>query len=159
MTDYNLKANAKSICVRDIMTENVITVDANTTANEAAKLMEKKMIGAIIVTENDTPIGIITDRDFAVRIVAHAYPYHTSVKQIMSSPLISINSNEPVRTIADLMNARAIRKLPVIDDDKVMGIVTATDLVNQFAVCTEEDMRKMYYQSIVKLYNQCMPYG
>jgi len=153
-----LEKDATKICVRDIMTKNVIAVDAATPANEAAKMMENANVGAIIVTENNTPIGIITDRDFAIKITAHAYPLHTPVKKIMSEPLIGITPDESVWMIADLMYTRKVRKIPVIDDEKVIGIVTATDLVNQFAVCTEDDMRKMYYQSITRIFNQQQPY-
>ena len=135
------------------MTKGVVSVDATATVNEAAKMMEDVKIGAIIVTENNTPVGIITDRDFAVKIVAHAYPITTSVKKIMSTPLISITPDESVWMLAELMFTRKVRKIPVIDNEQVIGIVTATDLVNQFAVCTEEDMRKMYFQSISKIFS------
>lgn len=156
---FKVKKDARKISVKDIMTDDVITIKASTPANEAAKIMEQKRIGAIVITENDTPVGIVTDRDFAIKIVAHAYPFHTPVKQIMSSPLVAISPDESVLAIADLMYTRGIRKLPVIDDDKVVGIVTATDLVTQFAVCTEEDVRKMYYHSIARLYEPCRPYA
>ena len=146
--------NEKKIRVKDIMTKGVLSVDSKMNVNEAAKMMEDEDVGAIIVVENNTPIGIITDRDFAVKIVAHAYPITTSVKKIMSSPLIGVNPEESVWTVADLMYTRKVRKIPVIDEDKVVGIVTATDLVNQFAVATEEDMKNMYYQSITKIFVQ-----
>ena len=140
------------------MTKEVISVDSTVTVNEAAKMMEDAKVGAVIVMENNTPVGIITDRDFAIKIVAHAYPIQTNVKKIMSTPLIGINPDESVLMAADLMYTRGIRKIPVIDEDTVVGIVTASDLVNQFAVSTEEDMRKMYYQSITRIYNQQQPY-
>jgi CBS domain-containing protein len=146
--------NTKKIRVKNIMSKGVLSVDSELNVNEAAKMMEDGRVGAIIVMENNTPVGIITDRDFAVKIVAHAYPITTSVKKIMSSPLIGVNPEESVWTVADLMYTRGVRKIPVIDEDKVIGIVTATDLVNQFAVSTEEDMKNMYYQSITKIFSQ-----
>ncbi|MBI2110996.1 MAG: CBS domain-containing protein, partial [Nitrosarchaeum sp.] len=76
--------DASKITSRDIMTKSVIAVDSSITANEAAKMMEDVKVGAIIVMENNIPMGIITDRDFAVKIVAHAYQITTPVKQIMS---------------------------------------------------------------------------
>ena len=136
------------------MSKGVLSVDSNLNVNEAAKMMEDGKVGAIIVMENNTPVGIITDRDFAVKIVAHAYPITTSVKKIMSSPLIGIDPEESVWNVAELMYTRKVRKIPVIDEDKVIGIVTATDLVNQFAVSTEEDMKNMYFQSITKIFAQ-----
>ena len=145
---------AKKIRVKDIMSKGVLSVDSEMNVNEAAKMMEDGNVGAIIVMENNTPVGIITDRDFAVKIVAHAYPITTSVKKIMSTPLIGVNPEESVWTVADLMYTRKVRKIPVIDEDKVIGMVTATDLVNQFAVSTEEDLKNMYYQSITKIFVQ-----
>ena len=136
------------------MSKAVISVDASVSVNDAAKLMEDAKVGAIIVMENNTPVGIITDRDFAIKIVAHAYPITTPVKKIMSQPLIGVDPEESVWTIADIMYTRGVRKIPVIDEDKVVGIVTATDLVNQFAVSTEEDMKNMYYQSLAKIFVQ-----
>jgi CBS domain-containing protein len=145
---------AKKISVKNIMTKGVLSVDAEMNVNEAAKMMEDSKVGAIIVMENNTPIGIVTDRDFAVKIVAHAYPITTSVKKIMSTPLIGINPEESVFTVAELMYTRKVRKIPVIEEDKVIGIVTATDLVNQFAVATEEDLKNMYFQTITKIFVQ-----
>lgn len=145
---------AKKIRVKDIMSKGVLSVDAKMNVNEAAKMMEDGEVGAIIVMEDNTPVGIITDRDFAVKIVAHAYPITTPVKKIMSAPLIGINPEESVWSVADLMYTRKVRKIPVIDEDKVVGIITATDLVNQFAVSTEEDLKNMYYQSIAKIFVQ-----
>ncbi|MBI3255203.1 MAG: CBS domain-containing protein [Nitrosarchaeum sp.] len=144
---------------RDIMTKSVIAVDSSITANEAAKMMEDVKVGAIIVMENNTPMGIITDRDFAVKVVSHAYQISTPVKQIMSTPLIAIGPDESIWMVADLMYTRGIRKLPVIEDDKVIGIITSTDLVNQLAISTNEDIRKMYHESIIKVYKQYSPYN
>jgi len=151
--------DATTITVRDVMTKSVIAVDSSITVNEAAKMMEDAKVGAVIVMEKNMPVGIITDRDFAVKIVAHAYPITTSVKQIMSSPLITIGPNESVLMVADLMYTRGIRKLPVTENDQVIGIITATDLVNQLAISTDDDIRKMYHESIIKVYNQYSPYG
>jgi CBS domain-containing protein len=150
--------DARTVCVKDIMTKAVVSVDAATTVSDVAKIMEDTQVGSIVVTENNTPVGIVTDRDFAIKVVAHAYNPTTPVKMIMSSPLYSISPNESIRMIADFMYTRGIRKLPVIDNDKVVGIVTATDLVKQFAVCTGDDLKKMYCESIVKIYEYYSPY-
>ena len=153
-----MKQNARTICVKDIMTKAVVSIDAGTAITVAAKIMKDAQIGALIVTEKNTPVGIVTDRDFAIKVVAHAYHPTTPVRKIMSAPLYSISPDEPVRMIADFMYTRGIRKLPVIDKDKVIGIVTATDLVRQFAVCTGDDLKKMYCESIVRIYDHCSPY-
>jgi CBS domain-containing protein len=156
---FEMEQDARGITVKDIMTKSVISVDATITVNEAAKMMEDAKVGAVIVMENNTPIGIVTDRDFAVKIVAHAYQITTPVKQIMSSPLIATSPEETVLMAADLMYTRDIRKLPVIDNDKVVGMITATDLVNQLAISTEDDIQKMYHESVIKVYKQYSPYN
>jgi len=151
--------NGKTITIANVMTKSVISVDAAITVNEAAKMMEDAKVGAVIVMENNLPVGIVTDRDFSVKVVSHAYQITAPVKQIMSSPLVSINSDETVRMAADLMHDRRIRKLPVIDDGKIVGIITATDIVNLLAVSVEEDMRDMYFHSIAKIYTNYSPYN
>jgi len=125
-----MEQDTKTLCVRDIMTKQVISVDSSASANDAAKMMEDAEVGAIIVMEGNEPRGIITDRDFAIKVAAHAYPIDTPVRRIMSVPLITITPDESILVAADLMASRKIRKLPVLDEDKVIGIITATDLVN-----------------------------
>lgn len=152
-------SNAKTMTVADVMTKSVISVDATLTVNETAKMMEDAKVGAVIVMEDNVPVGIVTDRDFSVKVAAHAYQITEPVKQIMSSPLFSINSDESVRIAADLMHERKIRKLPVIDDEKVVGIITATDIVNLLATSVEDDMRDMYFHSVAKIYTNYSPYN
>ena len=118
------------IYVKDIMTNQVISVDSSVSVNDAAKMMENSEVGAIIVMEGNEPRGIITDRDFAIKIAAHAYPIDTPVRRVMSTPLITIGPEELISVAADLMSTRKIRKLPVMDEDKIIGIVTATNLVD-----------------------------
>ncbi len=126
-------SSIENILVKDVMTKSVISVNSSITSYDAAKKMEDAEIGAIVVIENSIPVGIITDRDFAIKITAHSYPVDTPVRRVMSSPLVTITSDSTFRTAADLMRSEKIRKLLVVDNDKVMGIVTTTDLVNHLA--------------------------
>ena len=143
-----------TILVKDIMTKSLITVDSSATVNEAAKMMEKAKVGSVVITEKNVPIGIMTDRDFAITIAAHAYPIHTKVKQVMSSPLIHIRSDDEVWTAADLMYSRKIRRLPVLDEDELLGIVSASDFVKLYTVCNREDTRKMYFHALTKIFDE-----
>ena len=120
-----------SILVQDIMTRALITVNFATTALQVAKMMEQGGIGAILVKDNDNPVGIVTDRDFATKIAANNLPLNTAVENIMSSPLITINHNEPISAAAERMTSKKIRKLAVTENGKVVGIITSTDLVTQ----------------------------
>jgi len=119
--------------VKQIMSNSVVSVDSSVTATNAAKMMEDTGVGAVVVLENNSPVGIITDRDFAIKITAHSYPIDTPVRRIMSSPLISIDPNSDLWVASDLMSTRNVRKLPVIEDDKVVGILTSSDLVKHIA--------------------------
>ena len=150
---------ARTMTIADVMTKSVISIDSVMTINEAAKMMEDAKVGAIIIMANNKPVGIVTDRDFAVKVAAHAYQISAPVKQIMSSPLVSISSDETVRTAGDLMHDRKVRKLPVINNGNVVGIITATDIVNLLAVSVEEDMRDMYFHSVAKIYTNYSPYN
>ncbi|MCV0411048.1 CBS domain-containing protein [Nitrosopumilus sp.] len=125
--------NSDSILVQDIMTRTMITVNSATTAQQIAKMMQQGGIGAIFVKENDNPVGIVTDRDFATKIAANGLSLDTPAKNIMSSPLITINHNEPLSAAAERMTSKKIRKLAVTDNGKIVGIVTSTDLVTQLA--------------------------
>lgn len=125
--------NSSSILVQDIMTKALITVNRDTTALQVAKMMEQGGIGAVFVKDNGNPVGIITDRDYATRIAANDLPIKTAVENIMSTPLITINHNEPISAAAKRMTDKKIRKLAVTENGKIVGVLTSTDLVTQLA--------------------------
>ena len=125
--------NYSSIKIEDIMTRALITVNRSTTALQVAKMMEQGGIGAVLVQDNNNPVGIVTDRDYATRIAANDLPLKTAVENIMSSPLITINHNEPISAAAERMTTKKIRKLAVTENGKIVGIITSTDLVTQLA--------------------------
>jgi len=116
--------------VNQIMKNSILTIDSSVLAYEAAKMMEDLNVGSLVVTENNVPVGIITDRDFAIKVTAHSFPRDTPVRRIMSSPIISIGLFDTLLVAAELMSSKKIRKLPVIQDEKVVGIITATDLID-----------------------------
>jgi len=125
--------NYSSILIQDIMTRALITVNLSTTALQVAKMMEQGGIGAVLVQDNGNPVGIVTDRDYATRIAANDLPLSTAVENIMSTPLITINHDEPISAAAERMTSKKIRKLAVTENGKMVGIVTSTDLVTQLA--------------------------
>jgi len=129
----SLEKSLSEILVKDIMTKALISVDSSTTVFQVAKMMEQGGIGAMIVKKDSIPTGIITDRDFAIKIAVEKFPLDTPVHKVASYPLQTINSNESILAAADLMSSKKIRKLAVIEDSKVTGIITSTDLVNQLA--------------------------
>ena len=130
----NLEKSLSKILVRDIMSNSLISADPSTTVYQIAKLMEKGGVGAIIVKKDNIPAGIITDRDFAIKIASQKYSLDTPVHKVASYPLQTINANESILVAADLMSSKKIRKLAVVENEKVVGIVTSTNLVNQLAL-------------------------
>jgi len=156
--DSSVSTKEQKICVRDIMTNQVISVDISASIIDASKMMEDAKVGCIIVMEDSVPVGIITDRDIAIKVASHAYPLDTPIRRIMSSPLIHIEPGDSIWEISNLLHTNNIRKLPVIDEEKLVGIVTSTDLVKRFAVCTEEEMKKMYHFALVKIFDHYNPY-
>lgn len=123
--------NSSPILVKDIMTKALISVNPATTAFQIANMMELAGIGAILVKENGTHVGIITDRDFATKIVADNLPLDTPVEEIMSSPLITINYREQISVAAKMMSHKKVRKLAVAEKGKIVGLITSTDLVKE----------------------------
>jgi len=122
-------SNSTSTAVKDIMKKNLIFVNPATTAFQIAKMMEQGGISAIFVKEKETFVGIVTDRDFATKIAVNNLPFDTPAEKIMTSPLITINQNEPISTAAELMTNKKIRKLAVLDNDEIVGILRSIDLV------------------------------
>jgi len=121
------------ILVKDIMTKALISVEPGTTVFQVAKMMEQGGIGAVLVKKDGTTSGIITDRDFAIKIATQKLPLETPVDKVTSYPLQTINASETILDAADQMSSKKIRKLAVVEDGKIVGIITSTDLVNQLA--------------------------
>ncbi len=121
------------ILVKDIMTKALISVEPGTTVFQVAKMMEQGGIGAVLVKKDGTTSGIITDRDFAIKIATQKLPLETPVDKVTSYPLQTINSSETILIAADQMSSKKIRKLAVVEDGKIVGIITSTDLVNHLS--------------------------
>jgi CBS domain-containing protein len=129
----DLEMTLSEIKIKDIMTKSLISVDPGTTVFQVANMMEKGGIGAVLVKKNGAPAGIITDRDYAIKITVNKQPDNTPVEKVASYPLETINAEESILEAADQMSSKKIRKLAVVNDGKVIGIVTSTDLVNELA--------------------------
>jgi len=122
------------ILVKDIMSKSLISADPSTTVFQIAQLMEKGGVGAIIVKKDGQPAGIITDRDYAIKITTQKLSSDTPIDKVASYPLEKIESGESIVAAASVMSSKKIRKLAVIENSKVIGIITSTDLVNQLAL-------------------------
>ena len=115
--------------VQDIMTKDVIAVDENVSALEAAKIMTEKGISSLIIEKDHAPIGIISERDFVKKICAKdMMPSTIKVGSMMSKLQTFATPDTSVEVAVQRMVNHRIRRLPIISDDRVVGIITVTDL-------------------------------
>ena len=125
--------------VKDVMTKTVITIESNKTVIEGAALMAENDVGNLIVMKDNMPIGIVTERDFVRRVIAEDKPSKTKISEIMSMPLRVIDPNAPLKEAARRMVSKKIRRLAVITDNKLVGIITATDFARHLSKKTFTD--------------------
>ena len=115
--------------VKEIMTKNVVSIGINNNVFEAAELMNSNRVGCLVITDGEVPIGIVTERDIVRRVVAKKMPLETKVSEIMSKSLITVDPNASIKEAARLMSSNKIRRLPVLKQNKLVGIVVAADFV------------------------------
>jgi CBS domain-containing protein len=116
--------------VAEVMTRDVRVVNAEETVQQAARLMAEVDAGAMPVAENDRLVGMVTDRDLAVRVLAEGKdPARTKVRDVMTPETAYVFEDQDVDTVAERMRGRQVRRMPVLNRDKrLVGIVSLTDL-------------------------------
>ena len=126
--------------VKDIMIKDVVTIAVDKTVFEAAELMNSKGIGCLIIVQGETPVGIVTERDFVRRIIAKKLPYDIKVSEIMTKSLVAVDPDVSLKDAARLMSSNKIRRLPVVKQKKLVGIVVASDFIRNLGkkTVTEE---------------------
>jgi len=121
--------------LRKIMTEKVVTIEPNATVKKAAELMNIHEIGCLIVVSCEKPVGILTERDLSKRIVCKSKdPEKTRVMEVMTKPLITASPNMRAGDAAKLMLEQNIKKLPVVENGRLIGLVSLTDLLRSEGV-------------------------
>ena len=123
----------ETICDCDkYMTSPVISVNESITILEVSKIMAEKRIGSVIVNKNDEPYGIFTERDLITNFLAKGRTLQTEVIECASKPLITIPAGTSVHHATYIMSKNGVRRLPVIKNGKMIGIITARDLVEAY---------------------------
>jgi len=120
------------LLVRHIMKRNVLVLTEDATVKDTLDLMLENSAGSVVIVDKDTgrkPIGIVTERDILSKIVNFRKPLETPIKEIMSSPVITISPDEPIEKAAEIMTENRIKKLPVVEKGELVGIITLTDIV------------------------------
>ncbi len=130
--DFNayMAMDMKRIKVEEVMSKNPLTVCGDISIREGAKMLKDKGVSTLIIMEEGNPVGIVTDRDLVVKVIAgEVDPDKAKLRDIMSNPIVMIPHNENVADAAKVMSRRKIRKLPVVKNGKIVGILSENDIV------------------------------
>ncbi len=119
--------------VDDLMSKDLVTADEETSVIKTASMMGRQRVGSVIITRNSEPFGIFTERDLLTAFLAKGRPLFSSVGPECSSPLVTIPSGTSVHRAAATMALKHVRRLPVTLDGKLVGIITARDLVEAYS--------------------------
>jgi len=115
--------------VEGAMIEDVVTVDAKATVKEAVEIMNKHEIGCLVVIKGNKLVGILTERDMLKKVIGESRnPETTKVREIMTTPVITTSPTTNLEEAAKLMFEKNVKKLPVVSEGKLVGLVTLTDL-------------------------------
>ncbi len=115
--------------VKDVMNKNVVVAKSEVTIREASKVMSKYKIGSLVVLKDNDVIGIITEGDIMESVANDHNPDSTSVEKIMSQKVLTVDPEDTIENAADIMVQNKIKKLPVMENGKLRGIITASDIV------------------------------
>jgi len=138
------------VLVRDVMSKDVKVVRLDSSVKEVVATMNKFDIGSIIVVQGGRPVGIITERDILRRTVEPCLaPETLTARQVMSSPVLTINETASIDEAARLMAKKRVKKIPVMDNQKLVGIVTLTDIVIKVPTMLSilEELVRPYHRS------------
>ena len=117
--------------VRDIMEKNVITIDINETANNAANQMKENDISFLVIIENGKPIGVVSERDFVQKLcINNQNSSDVKISDIMSYKFRWVNPTTKIEDAIQKMLNNNIRRLLILDDEKLVGVITQTDLAS-----------------------------
>ncbi len=119
--------------VKKIMTKAVVTIGTSGTVLEAAKLMDQQNVGDLVVMGEGEAKGIITERDLVRRVIAQKKPLDTKISEVMSKPLITIEEDSSLRDAARKMVKYKIRRLPVTQKGKLVGIIASSDFAKHLS--------------------------
>lgn len=123
------KLKEKHMKVQEIMTNKVVTIENNRSVFDACQKFSKNHIGCLIVIEKDHPVGIVTERDIIQRVTQNSKnPKSTLIQDIMSKDLIMVPPDATIEFAAQTLMKHKIKKLPVVKDNAMIGIVTVTDI-------------------------------
>ena len=132
--------------VKEIMIRKIITIDVEDTVLTACDKYRDFKVGSLLVIDNGVCVGIVTERDLIERIICmHRDPEKTKVREIMSSNIVTVHALDSIEKALEKMKENRIKKLPVISDNKTVGVVTITDISN-----AKPELSRRFIESWVK---------
>jgi CBS domain-containing protein len=130
--------------VKDYMRKDISTISIEASANHASKTMLNEKVSYIIVLEKGKPVGIVTERDLVLKVLAKDMnPNDTTVSECMSAPLVTIEPDKSVNEAVEMMKKYGFRRIPVVKNGIIYGIFTARDLVEHFEEFEDKLMRDL----------------
>jgi CBS domain-containing protein len=137
------------VIVSDLMTKDVITLDINDPIKKLLKVMSAHNVSCVVITRAEKPVGLITERDLIKKILLPGKDSKTlKLKDIMAKTLIGIDPKVDLGKASQTLEQKKIRHLPVIDGDKLVGLITQTDIVSQTQTIHKKNKNFMMYQNI-----------
>ena len=136
--------------VEEVMTRDVVTIDSNETVYDACKIYSEIKVGSLVVMDRDIIVGIITERDIIERaILQKKSPTKTKIRNIMTANIKTVHALAPLEKAVSIMKENKIKKLPVILNNDIVGIITETDLSRTIEFYSEalEELTKLYQES------------
>lgn len=115
--------------VRDLMTTGVVSVPRQSSVADAARQMAALSVGCLLVMDDDAIVGVVTDRDLVVRVIARDLPHFTPIDQVMSRTVVTVDARADVSTAYELFSRHTLRRLPVTQGSEVVGVLAVDDLL------------------------------
>jgi len=128
----------------DAKGRHIVSVPPDTSVLDAIKTMAEKAVGSLLVVEGDKICGILTERDYARKVIIKGRSSEsTLVSEIMSSDVLTTTSAETVNDCMELMSSRSVRHLPVVEDNRVLGMISMRDLVQAIIADQQEEIEQL----------------
>ncbi len=141
------------ITARDMMSKRVVTIELDVPASDIAKLMDKNKVSSVVVTKDNKPHGIISERDMLSKVVAlNKRPAEIKTTELMSSPLVVVSPLTPAEEVAEKMILNKLRRIVVSDGKQALGIITVTDFVKHLheMLSSSENYNKDLYKDMME---------
>ena len=143
--------------VSDLIRRSAVAVRAEQTVVDAASIMDRAGVGALVVVEGDRPVGIVTDRDLMRRALARALPPDARVDGVMSAPLITVDAADDAHDVFAVLRRHPIRRLPVTSSGRLVGMVTVDDLLVHMAADLSDLVRPVTAELLFAQHDAAVP--